>query len=235
MATVGPLPDETQNTSTRLTVDGRKLTYKLNVIQCPERARACGQGAKSTSDRRPVDPPPIVDLVVLEGDEQRDITFTHNANFILFVSLEKARPIAHGRIPQGSDNPPVLTGSAVAGMAYLERPSPAGYFVFSDLSVRHEGQYRLEFHLWEHVKDPKDASPDDTDGYNNVGIDGEFYKRRCHVKSSPFSVFSAKKFPGLTESTVLSRTVADQGCRVRIRRDVRMRRRTDKSSTLPQL
>jgi hypothetical protein len=50
------------------------------------------------------------------------------------------------------------------------------------------------------------------------------------VKSSPFVVFSAKKFPGLSESTALSRMVAEQGCRVRIRRDVRMRRRENKSS-----
>ena len=48
------------------------------------------------------------------------------------------------------------------------------------------------------------------------------------VKSQDFVVYSAKKFPGLTESTALSRTVAEQGCRVRIRRDVRMRRRDGK-------
>lgn len=51
---------------------------------------------------------------------------------------------------------------------------------------------------------------------------------RLEVKSKPFIVFSAKKFPGLTESTTLSRIVAEQGCRVRIRRDVRMRRRDTK-------
>jgi hypothetical protein len=52
---------------------------------------------------------------------------------------------------------------------------------------------------------------------------------RLEVKSEPFTVFSAKKFPGLAESTVLSRVVAEQGCRVRIRRDVRMRRRDNKT------
>lgn len=52
---------------------------------------------------------------------------------------------------------------------------------------------------------------------------------RLEVKSKPFTVFSAKKFPGLAESTSLSRIVAEQGCRVRIRRDVRMRRRENKA------
>lgn len=54
---------------------------------------------------------------------------------------------------------------------------------------------------------------------------------RLEVKSVPFHVFSAKKFPGLAESTILSRTVAEQGCRVRIRRDVRMRRRDGKTGS----
>ena len=53
---------------------------------------------------------------------------------------------------------------------------------------------------------------------------------RLEVKSVPFSVYSAKRFPGLAESTNISRIVAEQGCRVRIRRDVRMRRRDVKSS-----
>jgi hypothetical protein len=33
-------------TVTRMTAEGRKLTYVLTVIQQPERARACGSGAK---------------------------------------------------------------------------------------------------------------------------------------------------------------------------------------------
>lgn len=52
---------------------------------------------------------------------------------------------------------------------------------------------------------------------------------RLEVKSEPFAVFSAKKFPGLKESTTISRVVSEQGCRVRIRRDVRMRRRDTKT------
>jgi hypothetical protein len=69
-----------------MTKDGRKITYALQVIQQPERARACGSGAKSSADRRPVDPPPIVELRVYEGEEhdKRDITFGYHANFFLF-------------------------------------------------------------------------------------------------------------------------------------------------------
>lgn len=218
--------NETKSQSVRTTKDGRQIRYNLQVIQQPERARACGSGAKSSADRRPVDPPPIVELRVFENDQ--GITFAYNANFFLHASLENARTIAPGRAPStAGPSFPVLTGTPVAGMAYLDRPTPAGYFIFPDLSVRHEGKYRLSFALFENLAEVKDLDPEDPD----VIYDGNhFVTHRCEVKSAPFTVFSAKKFPGLSESTALSRMVAEQGCRVRIRRDVRMRRRENKSS-----
>jgi len=225
MAAVIAVSNETKSTSVRETKDGRQIRYTLQVIQQPERARACGSGAKSSADRRPVDPPPIVELRVFENDQ--DITFAYNANFFLHASLENARAIAPGRAPPTTPSFPVLTGTPVAGMAYLDRPTPAGYFIFPDLSVRHEGKYRLSFALFENVSEAKDLDPEDPD----VIFDGNnFVTHRAEVKSAPFTVFSAKKFHGLSESTALSRMVAEQGCRVRIRRDVRMRRRENKGS-----
>ncbi|KAH7372025.1 velvet factor-domain-containing protein [Pyrenochaeta sp. MPI-SDFR-AT-0127] len=225
MASTIAVSNETKSTSVRTTKDGRQIRYSLQVIQQPERARACGSGAKSSADRRPVDPPPIVELRVFENDQE--ITFAYNANFFLHASLENARTIAPGRAPPTTPSFPVLTGTPVAGMAYLDRPTPAGYFIFPDLSVRHEGKYRLSFALFENLSEVKDLDPEDPD----VIFDGNhFVTHRAEVKSAPFTVFSAKKFPGLSESTALSRMVAEQGCRVRIRRDVRMRRRENKSS-----
>ncbi|TGZ76542.1 hypothetical protein EX30DRAFT_312319, partial [Ascodesmis nigricans] len=137
--------------------DGQTLEYRLQVLQQPQRARACGQGAKSHADRRPVDPPPVVELRLFQGtgDNKQDVTFSYAANFFLYATLELARPIAQGR-GMGSaptSSPPVLTGVPVSGMAYLDRPAPAGYFIFPDLSVRHEGSYRLRFSLYEHINE----------------------------------------------------------------------------------
>lgn len=252
----GPSRDELQPTLLdRVTKSGRRLWYKLTVIQQPQRARACGSGPKckscllretclkypganyclASADRRPVDPPPVVELRIFEGNtwqeaEQKDITFLYNANFFLFATLEHARVIAHGRVQTPAANqPPVLTGMPVSGMAYLDRPNEAGYFLFPDLSVRHEGRYRLTFNLYEETKEDKDKDPDTPNaniiapGFANAT--GGSFDFRMEVKSEDFIVFSAKKFPGLAESTQLSRVVAEQGCRVRIRRDVRMRRR----------
>jgi hypothetical protein len=225
MASTIAVHNETKSSSVRTTKDGRQIRYSLQVIQQPERARACGSGAKSSADRRPVDPPPIVELRVFENDHE--VTFAYNANFFLHASLENARTIAPGRAPPTTPSFPVLTGTPVAGMAYLDRPTPAGYFIFPDLSVRHEGKYRLSFALFENLSEVKDLDPEDPD----VIFDGNhFVTHRSEVKSAPFTVFSAKKFPGLSESTALSRMVAEQGCRVRIRRDVRMRRRENKGS-----
>jgi hypothetical protein len=227
MASTISVSNETKSSSVRTTKDGRTIRYNLQVIQQPERARACGSGAKSSADRRPVDPPPIVELRVFENDQE--ITFAYNANFFLHASLENARTIAPGRAPSSAaPSFPVLTGTPVAGMAYLDRPTPAGYFIFPDLSVRHEGKYRLSFALFENLSEVKDLDPDDPE----VIFDGNhFVTHRAEVKSAPFTVFSAKKFPGLSESTALSRMVAEQGCRVRIRRDVRMRRRENKGGS----
>ncbi len=159
-----------------------------------------------------------------------DITFTYRANFFLFATLDNARPIAQGRMAPTPANHPILTGTPVAGMSYLDRPSPAGYFIFPDLSVRHEGQYRLSFSLFEELKDANDEdSTEQVLDANTTPTAGAHVNSRCEVKSAPFTVYSAKKFPGLAESTALSRMVADQGCRVRIRRDVRMRRRDTKN------
>ncbi|KAK4962806.1 velum formation-related protein [Elasticomyces elasticus] len=220
-----PVDNESKSSAMRTTKDGKQLLYTLEVLQQPVRARACGAGAKSSADRRPVDPPPIVMLRIFDGQKpDQDITFSMNANYFLFATLEQARPMAHGRVAESKQQLTVLTGTPVAGMVYLDRPNPAGYFIFPDLSVRHEGKYRLGFSLYEELKDVK--FEDGVDGAE-ASVD-PCVTHRLEVKSEPFTVFSAKKFPGLTESTSLSRMVADQGCRVRIRRDVRMRRRDAK-------
>lgn len=158
-------------------------------------------------------------------EEGKDITFDYNANFFLYASLEQARNLAHGRVQNAAtNNPPILTGVPASGMAYLDRPTEAGYFIFPDLSVRHEGYFRLSFSLYETTKEEKDFDLEPAESDLPPGVDW-----RMEIKTQPFNVFSAKKFPGLMESTSLSKTVADQGCRVRIRRDVRMRKRDGKS------
>ncbi|CAG8619510.1 8996_t:CDS:2, partial [Cetraspora pellucida] len=46
----------------------------------------------------------------------------------------------------------------------------------------------------------------------------------AEVFSAPFKVYSAKKFPGMTESTALSKAFASQGIKLTIRKDFRYQR-----------
>ena len=85
---------ETTAVADRLLRDGTLLRYQLTVLQQPMRARACGMGAKckkiyntiplyynmltaglAHADRRPVDPPPVIELKIFSGtgDERSDM------------------------------------------------------------------------------------------------------------------------------------------------------------------
>ncbi|RIB21734.1 velvet factor-domain-containing protein [Gigaspora rosea] len=98
------------------------------------------------------------------------------------------------------------TGSVVSSLYHLKDidNSDAGFFVFPDLSVRMEGTYRLRLSLFEIIE---------RDVYHCKSIFSEV-----------FIVYSAKRFPGMEESTFLSRSFADQGLKIRIRKEIRIRR-----------
>lgn len=111
-----------------------------------------------------------------------------------------------------------------------------GFFVFGDLSVKVEGEFRLRFSLFEMRKyvmplGPRSASSTDSSRAEVFHIKS--------IVSDPFTgeidtvrltspretewvpVFAAKNFPGMSESTFLSRSFGDQGVRLRIRKEPR--------------
>ncbi|ORY02696.1 hypothetical protein K493DRAFT_194001, partial [Basidiobolus meristosporus CBS 931.73] len=94
-----------------------------------------------------------------------------------------------------------LAGTLVSSLYKLRDidQSENGFFVFPDISVRLEGRFRLRFNLYEIVNQ------------SAVHI--------CSVVSDVFTVYSPKLFPGMSESTALSRIFSDQGVRIRIRKD----------------
>ncbi|KAF8880753.1 velvet factor-domain-containing protein [Infundibulicybe gibba] len=229
--------------------------YQLTVRQEPKQARMCGVGGKA--DRRPIDPPPIVQLRVIDPsthhttasgrrrrgsnasapstpppmsptlpgssgrhDSSRDSrdgrdvggatqSFLQNPYYFMFASLAKPDDDAELHwLKDGRTR--CTTGSVVSSLYHLKDPQhnneDAGFFVFPDLSVRTEGSYRLKLSLFEVVG-------------SNV--------RHCKsIYSAPFYVYTAKKFPGMEESTPLSCSLADQGIKIRIRKDIRVRKRT---------
>ncbi|KAI7862696.1 velvet factor [Spinellus fusiger] len=96
-----------------------------------------------------------------------------------------------------------LSGQAVSSLYKLKDidNNDGGFFIFGDLSVKVEGRYRLKFTLFE---------------ITNAGaVAGQV------IFSNPFVVHSTRTFPGVLDSTFLSRTFSDQGARIRIRKEQR--------------
>ncbi|KAG9295028.1 hypothetical protein G9A89_017822 [Geosiphon pyriformis] len=193
-----------------------RRSYNLKVCQQPLRARMCGFGEK---DRRPIDPPPIVQLVVNDEKGSPDPSMLQNPFFVLHVTLWSE----DGRQERNViSNPPkttrVLMGSLVSSPALLKNTEgeQGCYFCFPDLSIRTEGTYTLKFSLMKLG--------------NGFSEDRLIDTKSCIIAttfSDQFTVFSAKKFPGMTESTELSKTFAKQGLKIPIRNDVRPRKVTE--------
>lgn len=89
--------------------------------------------------------------------------------------------------------------------------SPACFFVFTDLSIRQEGQFRLEFKLIAISQ-----------GAGNV---------ITQAVTEPFTIYSPRRFPGMTESTPLAKHLAKQGLQVPVRNDVRRRQEQPNAPT----
>ncbi|KAJ1865093.1 hypothetical protein LPJ73_000117 [Coemansia sp. RSA 2703] len=80
------------------------------------------------------------------------------------------------------------------------------FFVFPDLSIRKDGEYRLRFSFF--------------DLKSSVG---DLLRTSAYIKartfSDPFKVYSAKQFPGMIESTELSKHFAKQGVKIPVRKE----------------
>ncbi|KAK9461437.1 velvet factor-domain-containing protein [Lipomyces oligophaga] len=182
-------------------------SFTLDIVQNPVQARASGWGTRADA-RRPVDPPPVINLYVYrDGD---DVTACCANTFILHASLYAAhmsslRPPPGVIAPiQAAPQTTNLIGKTITSLNYMKHPPPGrAYFLFQDLSVRQEGTYRIVFSLFE--------------------ICDSSTVWRAQAVSDILTVYSPKRFPGLDVSSALTREIASQGGKVRIRREARTR------------
>ncbi|KAI7826808.1 velvet factor-domain-containing protein [Kickxella alabastrina] len=197
---------------------GSVQKYELEIAQHPIRARMCGFGEK---DRRPLDPPPVVRLRV--RDDNGEFMQSEEVDIWRFVvSATLWAPHAN------SDRSIVINPNTLPGPVPMYQPSssaqPGGhnrvqcvlakdeydvlsiFFIFHDLSVRTEGQFRLKFQF---TVIPSEEEP-------LAFVESVAW-------SSVFEVYSAKTFPGMTDSTELSRAFATQGIKITIRKNSRGR------------
>lgn len=171
-------------------------SYHIYMKQEPSEALVVAKGKEKA--RKAIDPPPLVQLEIKPGiDPQKN--FLQNPYLFMVVSLYKAdrdEPL------QGSDS---LTGTLSSSLHRLKDldNTDMGLFVFGDVSVKMLGTYRLHFRLYE-------FSPDT---FNSQFL--------TSVTSKKFSVLAPKDFRGMDQSSHLSRLIADQGVRLRLRKEAR--------------
>jgi len=91
------------------------------------------------------------------------------------------------------------------------------WFVLQDLSVRTEGSFRLRLSFVN--VGPPSVTPNGNPSNQNSILNTGRAPVLAACFSDVFTVYSAKKFPGVVESTALSKCFATQGIKIPIRKD----------------
>ncbi|KAF4332576.1 hypothetical protein FBEOM_13623 [Fusarium beomiforme] len=122
-----------------------------------------------------------------------------------------------GGQPQGMFTRNLIGSLAASAFRLEDTEGQSGiWFVLQDLSVRTEGTFRLRFSF---VNVGRPGGPG--------GVGANVNQGRAPILSSCYSesfhVYSAKKFPGVCESTPLSKKFANQGIKIPIRKDTNMK------------
>ncbi|KAI9245761.1 velvet factor-domain-containing protein [Sporodiniella umbellata] len=186
-----------------------ETSYQLKIVQQPSRARMCGFGDK---DRRSVVPTPILQLFVKSDNGKELDVKTFDATFLVvmcdscLMETKEEDTILQQRKPSMISQSQVnvfssvdkskgnnhyvknLVGTTVASANKLyDLEGNLGiFFVFHDLSVRTEGMFRLKFSL---IDVNPSLLPSDKEKPLSTVIET--------VYSSPLTVYSAKKYPGV--------------------------------------
>lgn len=182
------------------------LNYELRVRQQPIAARACGFGER---DRRVIDPPPIIQLLVTDpktgAAEQEELRYSLNVVHCTLWNAEGTNEET-ALIQPDRRTTRRLMGQLVASpsVAKDEHDVEGCFFCFPDLSCRTHGKYRLRFVLMR--IDPM-----------NLHVGG-FSPILTEVLSDVFTVYTAKDFPGMRPSSALTRALKLQGCNIQVKK-----------------
>ncbi|KAF8514811.1 velvet factor [Hysterangium stoloniferum] len=122
--------------------------------------------------------------------------------------------------PLPRDTPPLprhtytraLVGPLSANAQRLqdEHRKPGIFFLFQDLSIRTEGTFRLRMRLMNVGESP---APNGLSNSVHTGISPVL----AEIFTEPFTVYSAKRFPGVPDTTALSIAFGNQGQKLPLR------------------
>jgi len=177
----------------------------LKVRQQPLSALVTLDGKEKT--RKPIDPPPIVEIKV-RSDMDPYKHYLVSPYFFMYATLlshDPNNPHAEEQSEDRQRQPGAMLGQLCSSLHRLKDVDnqDGGFFIFGDLSVRKLGWHKLRFALYDVSKAAENAA---------------FIK---DVVSEPFQVVAAKDFHGMEESSYLSRAFSDQGVRLRLRKEPR--------------
>ncbi|QSZ34699.1 hypothetical protein DSL72_007554 [Monilinia vaccinii-corymbosi] len=165
---------------------------KLIIRQQPLYARKSNDSA----DRRAVDPPPVIQLIIPHAVDPHYVINPH------FFMMSRLIPVTD--MQTGTSHGALLAGTTVSSSHRLKDPETdewGAYFVFGDLSAKIEGIFILQFDLYEQRD-------------NDVVWLGS-------TASDQFTVYSSKTFPGMMESTPMTKKFQEQGLKLRVRKEPR--------------
>lgn len=183
--------------------------YSITVRQQPIAARACGFGER---DRRVIDPPPILQLLVEDPKATPEEISARLRQPYLVVHCTLWDPEKDedaSAMPGSTDKRQQrrLMGTLVSSpfVGKDEFNVEGCFFTFPDLSVRTPGKYSLKFSLV--VLD-----------LTKTNERGHKAPIKATVKSEPFDVFNAKDFGGMRASTELTKRLKHQGCLISVKK-----------------
>lgn len=184
--------------------------FQFLIRQDPIKGFAAGKDIAARKNARiiPLDPPPVCELIVLPFDEKDEISDVERARYLSTVEVcVHVRLISvdepHTEIQDQTMDPNgiLLVGNVVESPFIAPCTSPflkdECFFIFSELSVRRSGQYRLRYDL--------------IDRANN------HFRTITTVLGDPFTVYSQRKhFGNCLGSTSLIKDIVARGLRLRI-------------------
>lgn len=181
-------------------IQGQNCDVHLVIRQEPNRCRVLSEG--EFVDRRPIEPIPVVQLVVKDHVGKVSRAALQQTNYFMTVSLVTPEEPA-AAVKAGNSRSSVFSGARASSLYCLRDldGSDAGLFVFPNLSVRRQGSFRLRFELFS--------------------LEGNQAKRLVSLDSRVFKAHPIHSFPGSDGSSPLCKLLIDQGVKIPFRKRFR--------------
>ncbi|KAL2072863.1 hypothetical protein VTL71DRAFT_12206 [Oculimacula yallundae] len=133
-----------------------------------------------------------------------------------YSQSEITRSPTNNSAPQGMFTRNLIGSLTASAFKLIDTGEKIGiWFIMQDMSIRTEGNFRLRF-SFVNVGVPASPTPGATGTMVPTKTTAPVLAS-CY--SAVFQVFSAKRFPGVVESTALSKVFATQGIKIPIRKE----------------